>query len=54
MHQSEPESAVASRELGARAMGVEAVSHTGMSSIATVQWAVHSSVAGEVPALLEE
>lgn len=42
MHQSGPESAVASGELGAREVGLEAVSHTGMPSIAMVQWAVHS------------
>lgn len=42
VHQSGPESAVASTELGARAVVSEAVSHAGMPFIAMVQWAVHS------------
>lgn len=42
VHQSGPESAVVSGELGAWAVGSEAVSHAGMPSIAMVQWAVHS------------
>lgn len=42
VHQSGPESAVVSGELGAWAVGSEAVSHAGMPSIAMVQWTVHS------------